>query len=186
VSTRPIFRESAIEAVRRGTEKDIVPRLVSRPITVCLWLFLGALLAGAVVAWSVKVPSYAAGSGAIVGAGDRVSSEGATAVLFLAPDQRAHLRVGRPVHVQVGSSGTYVRGAIAKVERGLIGPAAAARRYRLGSDLISQPSQAVIVRLGKTLPRAAYDGSRVTAKVEIGSQRLLALLPGLGHVGGGG
>jgi hypothetical protein len=118
----------------------------------------------------------------------RESGGGTVGVLFLRPDQRAKMRVGLPVHAQIGSSDTYVRGAIAKVEPGLIGPRAAARRYRLqrGSDLIGQPSQAVIVKLGKTLPRTAYDGSRLTAKVEIGSQRLLALFPGLGNLAGGG
>jgi hypothetical protein len=43
----------------------------------------------------------------------------------------------------------------------------------------------VIIRLGQSLPPAAYGGSLVTARLQIGSQRLLALLPGLGDLAGG-
>ena len=57
-------------------------------------------------------------------------------------------------------------------------------RYRLdglGAVLITQPSIVLIIRLSTTLPASAYTGSLCTAKVETGSQRLLALLPGLGN-----
>jgi hypothetical protein len=188
VSDRPIFRESAVEAFRRGTEKDIVPRVIARPIVICLWLFLGALLAGVLIAWSVKVPSYAGATGVVLGARDHATRGVTSAVLFVTPDERAQMRVGRSVHAQVGSSGTHVPGMIVKVEPGLIGPRAAARRYRLhaASDVIDEPSQAVIVKLSKALSGAAYDGSRLTAKVQVGSRRLLKLFRGLGSFAAGG
>ena len=185
---RTIFREAAIEAYQRGANKDIVPRLTSRLIIVCSWLLLAALGAAALLAWSVQVPAYVGASGVLLGrgAGLRPVKEGTAAVLFLPPNQAAHLRASQPVHGQIGS-GTYVQGAITKVEPGVIGPDAARDRYRFagGPDVITQPSTVVIVRLADTLPPAAYGGSRLTAQVEIGSQRLLALIPGLGKLLGG-
>ena len=182
-----IFRQSAIMAYRRGREKDVVPHLISWPIIVCLWLLLGVLLAAGFLAWYVQVPTYVDGSGIILTRGDMLQPEygGMVAVVFLPPDQSAHVRVGLPVHVQVGSTGAYVQSTIAKVEPGITSPDAARKRYRLdgmSALLITQPSIVVIVRLGTTLPATAYAGSLLTTKVEIGSQRLLALLPGLGNL----
>jgi hypothetical protein len=167
-------------------EKDVVPRLIAWPIMICFWLLLGVLMAAGLLAWFVQVPTYVDGSGIILAPGAmRQPADGETvAVVFLPPDQAAHVRGGLPVHVQIGSVGAYVQGTIAKVEAGIASPDAVRNRYRIGgagSGRITQPSTVVVVRLGTTLPATAYAGSLLTAKVEIGSRRLLALFPGLGN-----
>ena len=186
MSARPIFRQSALEAYRRGTEKAVMPRVVSWPSTVFFWSLLGALIAATVIAWSVRVPTYVGGSGVILGHAEQRAPAGArsTAVLFLAPGQATHLRMGRPVHLQVGFSGAYIRGTVAKVGPGVIGPDAARTRYG-GSNLITRPSAVVVVKLDRQLPPAVYGGSRITGRVEIGSRRLIGLLSGFNHLGRG-
>jgi hypothetical protein len=186
VPERTIFRQSAITAYKQGTEKDVVPRLISWPIVVCLWLLLGVFMAAGLLTWYVRVPAYVDGSGIILAQGDKLAPAygEAVAVVFLPPDRSAQVRVGLPADVQIGSTGVHLRGTIAKVEPGIMSPDAARTSYRLdgaGALLMTQPSVVVIVRLGTTLSATAYAGSLVTAKVEIGSQRLLALLPGLGE-----
>jgi hypothetical protein len=187
---RTIFRETALEAHRRGAKKDILPRLTSWPIIVCSWLLLGALVATALLLWSVRVPTYVAASGVIFRPGEQFGPTcGETAaVLFVPPDQSGHLRVGQPIHGQIGSSARYVQGDIALIEPGVIGPDTARERYQFdgGSDIITQPSIVLLVRLGKALPSDAYAGSRLTAQIEIGSQPLRALFPALGTLLGGG
>ncbi len=187
---RTIFRESAVEAYRRRPEKDVVPRLISWPIVLCLWVLLGIVLAQAWVAWSVRVPSYVGASGVIVGGGEELERPAGetAAVLFLPPDRSPRLRVGQPVHLQVGSSPSYVEGEIAKVEPGLVSPDAARRRFGLEGalDTITEPSTAVVVRLEEALAGAEYGGSRVTARVEVGSRRPVELIPGVGKLVGGG
>jgi hypothetical protein len=180
VAPRPIFRERAVEAHRRRTEKDIVPRLISTPILVCFWILLAILAGGALLAWSVRVPAYVGASGVVL---ERSGETGGArtrtaAVLFVAPDQSSSIRPGRPVRVRIGSSGTSARGAIAKVEHGVVGPDEARARYRIhgGADVLTQPSTAVIVRLRHELPTARYGGSHLTAQIEVGRQRLLELL----------
>jgi hypothetical protein len=189
VSDRAIFRESAIQAYRRGTAKDIVPRLTSRPVIVCLWLLLAVLVASAAAAWSVQVPTYVDAQGVILRSGAQAGLSGGktTGVLFLPPDQSAHMRAGQPVHALIGSSGPSASGVVARIEPGLIGPDTARARYRFepGAGLVRQPWTVVLVRLGQPLPPAAYGGSLLTARVEIGSQRLLALFPGFGQLAGG-
>jgi hypothetical protein len=165
--------------------KDVVPRLISWPIIVCLWLLLGVFVAAGFLAWYVHVPTYVDGSGIILAQEDMLQPANGevVALVFLPPDQSAHVRVGLPADVQIGAAGIHVRGPIAQVEPDIMSPEAARKRYRLdgvGALLITQPSVVVIIRPDTTLQAAVYDGSLVTAKVETGSQRLLALLPGLG------
>ena len=191
VPEHTIFRERALMAYRRGREKDVVPRLISWPIIVCLWLLLGVLIAAGFLAWYVQVPTYVDGSGIILGRGDMLQpADGEpVAVVFLPPHQSAHMRVGLPADIQIGSAGVHVRGTIARVEPGITSPTAARKRYRLdstGALLVTQPRIVVIIRLGTTLPATAYAGSLLTAKVEVGFQRLLTLLPGLGEFLGSG
>ena len=188
MADRAIFRDSAIQAYQRGTIKDIVPRLTSRPVIACVWLLLAVLVAAAAAAWFVRVPAYVGGPGVILLTDAQAGPGGGTAAaLFLPPDQSAHMRAGQPVHAQIGSSGPSVLGAVALVEPGMIGPDAARARYRFdpGADVVRQPWSVVIVRLRQSLAPAAYGGSLLTARVEIGSQRLLSLFPGLGGLAGG-
>ncbi|MTD53752.1 hypothetical protein [Amycolatopsis pithecellobii] len=184
---RPIFRPRAIEEYRRRTEKDIVPRLVGRPIIVCAWILLVLLVGAAALAWSIRIPTYLSAPGLVVGPQElRAADAGAAAVLFLPPDQSSQVLVGRTVKMRIGSSDTYAQGAIAQVESGAISPEAARERYRVevGSDLITEPSVVATVRLGQALPAVTYAGSRITAEVDSGSQRLLALLPGFARAAG--
>jgi len=189
VADRAIFRDSAIQAYRRGTIKDIVPRLTSRPVIVCLWLLLAVLVAATAMAWFVRVPAYVGAQGVILRSGAQagLSGAGTAAALFLAPGQSADLRVGQPVHAQIGSSGPSALGAVARIEPGAIGPDAARAKYRFqpGAGIVRQPWSVVIVRLRPSLAPAAYGGSVLTARVETGSQRLLALFSGLGGLAGG-
>jgi hypothetical protein len=179
VPTRPIFRESAVEAHRRRAGKDVVPRLASRPVTVAMWALIATLAGAAVVAWSVRVPTYVPAAGVVLGH--------RTAVVFAAPDDLARMRVGGPVQVQIGSAGTHVRGALARTVPGVIGPDAARKRYGLSvaPDLVTEPVSVAIVRLGARLP-ATYRGSRLSAQMKTGSERLLELFPGLAKVVGSG
>jgi hypothetical protein len=180
VPGRRIFRDSALEAYRRRTNKDVVPRLVTGPIAACFWLLLAMLVGAALLAWAVRVPAYVPASGKL--------ERDTRAVLFVPPDEAARVRPGQPVRGQIGSSGRYVRGAVERVATDVVGPDLARARYRFAdaSDVVMQPSIPVAVRLAEDLPRRAYAGSRLTAQVEVGSERLLALLPGLGELFGGG
>lgn len=189
MTDRVIFRESAIQAYQRRSTKDIVPRLTSRPAIVCLWLLLAVLVASAAAAWSVRVPAYIDAQGVILRSGAQAGlSGGKTAgVLFLPPDQAAHMRVGQPVHALIGSSGSSASGAVARIGPGVIGPDTARARYRFepGAGLVRQPWTVVTVRLEQPLPPAAYGGSLLTTRIEIGSQRLLAFFPVFGQLVGG-
>jgi hypothetical protein len=187
VAGRTLFREGALEAYRRATGRDVLPRVTSWPVVLCSWLLLAGLLAAALLAWSVRVPSYAAGSGLVL-APEEQRGDRSVVVLFLPPDQSAQVRPGQLAQGRIGASGPSVHGEVTTIEHDLIGPTRARARFRLdnSSDLVTQPSTVVIVRLEENLPPDTYAGSLVTAQVQTGSQPLLAFLPDLGGFPGGG
>lgn len=187
-ATPTIFRETAIAAYRRGADRDTLPRLTSWPTIVFCWLLLAGLVLGAVVVGSVRVPAFVGASGVILPAGpatgssrEATSASETTAALFLAPDESARVRVGQAVHGQIDSTGTYVDGVVQRIEPDVVGPDAARARFGLGDSphVVVQPSRVVIVTISRALAPAAYAGSRWTAKIEVGSQRLLGFFPDL-------
>jgi hypothetical protein len=177
-------------AYKRSLEKDVVPRLISWPIILCLWLLLGAFLTAGFFAWFAQVPVYVSGSGIVLASGDMLHPAygGTVALVFLPSDQSANIRVGQHVSIQIGTTAVEVQSAIAQVEPGLISPAVARQQYGLegtNSLLITQPSVVAIVKLGTVLPTTTYAGSLLSANVETGSQRLLSLILGSGQFLGG-
>jgi hypothetical protein len=129
----------------------------------------------------VRVPSYAAGTGVVVAPGEQ-PSDGSVVALFLPPEQSARVRPGQLVQGQIGGSGPSVRGEVTAIEPALIGPARARDRFHLdsGSELVTEPSTVVLVRLSENLPSGADVGSHVTAQVQTGSQPVLGSLFGDG------
>jgi hypothetical protein len=186
VSERTIFRQSAVEAYRRGTEKDVIPRLVARPITVCRWLLLALLVAATALASWVTIPTYVGASGVIVGPGDAEPISAQTAaLLLLPPDAAREVRVGRPVRLEGGSPGAdaqagAAQGVVAAVEPGVVTSDTARQRHpALAPGLVTQPSVVVVVRLAAPPPSGVTPGIRVSAQVQTAERRLIRLLPGL-------
>lgn len=170
-------------AYKRSREKDVVPHFISWPLIACLWLLLGVLLAAGFFAWYAQVPTYVSGSGIMLANGDMLQPAYGqmVAIVFLPPEQSARIRVGQRVEIQIGSVDMHLQSTIAQVEPGIISPDAARQRFGLsgtGALPVTQPSVVAIVKLGTVLPDTAYAGSLLTARVETGSQRLLALLLG--------
>lgn len=188
-----IFRSKALELYRQSKERDILPRFVAPPVFLALWILLGLLLAGVVVAWLGRVPTYVAGAGVVLAApgqvGERASNQ-AIAVVFIPtnPQQPLHLVPGMPVSLQIGSQGQTIHATLDSVEPGILSPGDARQRYGPGNNcanIISAPSLAVTVKLPATFPLRTYRGSSITAQVQVSSQSVLSLLPGLGPLIGG-
>ncbi|HEX5533570.1 MAG TPA: hypothetical protein VFX33_07505 [Actinomycetales bacterium] len=180
MASRNIFRESALEAYRRSTTRDVLPRLTSWPLVTFAWVMFGGLLAVAVLAWSVRVPDYVAVSGVVLDPQHRpaAAQQGAAAV-FVPPQQSSRVRPDQVVHAEIGASA--VDGVVVAVQPELIGPYAARQRFGLPADshAVDEPAAAVIVQLAPA-PPASYGGSPVSGRIQVGSQRLLSFVPGIG------
>jgi hypothetical protein len=189
VASRSIFRETALEAYRRNTARDVLPRLTSWPVVASCWLLVGGLLAVAALAWSLQIPTYVTASGFVVDdlRAAMIQSSGPTAVLLVPPGQAGRLHPGQLVHAQVGASGATIDGRIARVEPGVIAPYLAMERYGFSStsDADAAPMAAVVVSLPGSGSVTENAGTHLSARIRVGSHRLLSFVPGLGSVGGG-
>lgn len=191
MAERSVFRQDAVQAYERGRNKDVVPRLITWPIVACLWVLIGLFIAAGFVAWRVEIPTYVDGSGVLVSASKAGESggDGTVAVLFLPPAQAAQVHEGLPVDIQIGSTGLHVPCEIEQVRPGVFSPDTVQASYGLsGPELaaITQPSGILVVKPYTSLPASQYSGSLITARVQTGSQRLLALLPGIQRLLGAG
>jgi hypothetical protein len=182
VAQRSIFRESALEAYRRGTEKDVVPRLVPGPVVAGTWALLVVLACAVALSWVTSVPAYQSARGIVLADGD---GKRPAAILFVPPDRAPDVEAGQRVHLEVGVVPTrYAEGVVVGVGREAVTPAEA--RQRFGTDAVAEPSVIVTVRLESAALATAYAGTEVSGRVRVGTQRPLDLLfPGADSPGGG-
>jgi hypothetical protein len=179
---RPLFREHALKHYLQKREKDILPRLVSPPTFICGWFLLCLVVAVGVVAWLEKVPVFVNGSGIVLAQEQgNVFGDGGTARLFLPASQARLVHVGETSLLQVGRTGPSFTTRIVHVEPGLLSPDDVHKRYGFnyyGMPVITEPSVAVDVEVKPSVISRLYAGSPVSAQVQIGTRRVLSLLPG--------
>lgn len=185
---RTIFRPEAYRRYIHSREQAVLPRFVSPPTFLFLWMLLGLLAAGGLVAWLAEVPVYAAGPAAVVD-GKRLnaaSADAAMLVAFLPPGELPGLRAGQRLFVHPDAGGERTSSSILAVEPGITSPEAAAERFGLApgaAAALTQPAAVAIARFEPApggLPAAAYLGSVYQVEVEVGSRRLISLLPVVG------
>jgi hypothetical protein len=183
---RSIFRSEALEHYIQNREKNILPRITTPPVFLCMWILLGLCITAIAVACLGQVPVYVSGSG-IVLEPDAIQktqqNHGITVLVFL-PASSVHplwVSVGAPARLRVGVSSQTVSSTIYRVEPGTLSPSDAQKRFGFGnrvSQIIPGPSIVVFIQLGATFPSQIYAGSIVNAQVQIGTTRVLSMLLG--------
>jgi hypothetical protein len=188
VAKRSIFRGRVLQHYAESKQKEVLPRLVSPPVFVFFWILLILLLVAGITAWLTRVPIYDVASGVVLDRGimqGQQASNEAVAIVFLPASHSLHVQAGQTIVLQLGSAGTRLSYRVDHVEPGTIGPADARQRYRLDcatSHVIKGPSMVLTVSLGPGFPARQYAGSIVSAQLQVGSQRVLSLLPGPGQL----
>jgi hypothetical protein len=85
--SRSIFRVDAVRRYAQGREVAVLPRFVSPPTWICLWILLGLLMAGGLVAWQC---CRLCASGAVRGAQCAVRGQGRRQLSDLTVGTRPH------------------------------------------------------------------------------------------------
>lgn len=184
MTTRPpLYRSQALQqyAERRGN--TILPRSISPRVFVSCWVVLGLLLLALLIAWQVQIPVYVETAGVLhANPAAQRAADGPEAILFVPATSAPQLRVGATLTLQIVLTGEHITGTIASVLPGVLTPDQARAQYALTGDLalvIRQPSVAVRVRVGPTLPADALGDLSLSAQVQVGSESALALFPTL-------
>lgn len=182
-----IFRPAALRRYRDSLDKIVLPRYASPPWPAILWL-VGLLLALTALLWYVQMPVYITGPGVVVQTPDGFTGEGEVILaVFLPPEIAARVQVGQPAIVHL--AGLAADGpaigmtrTVAAVDRAVAPPVAVRARYGLDDTtglLVNGPTIVALIRLDT--PAEALLGSVGEARIEVGTQRGLALLPGIGR-----
>jgi hypothetical protein len=191
ISKRNIFREKALQNYAVSKQKEVLPRLISPPVFVLFWILLVLSLFAGITAWLTRVPTYVVTTGVVLDQGiiqGQQANDEATAIVFVPASHAAQVHAGQPILLQIGAIGTQLHSRVERVVPGILSPNEARRRYGLDnttSHIITGPSTVLMISLGPAFPAQQYAGSTVSAQLQIGSQRVLSLLPGLGHLIGG-
>lgn len=191
---RSIFRADAMQRYLQRREEAVLPRFVSPPTWVCLWLLLGLLMAGGLVAWSAKAPVYTSGSALVGNWPGRLDSVYAprepgeiVVIAFLPPEYLPRLRAGQSLFLQLERAGGRLGSPVVAVAPEVVSPEAARKLFatNIGDKLdLTQPSAVAIARFEPShsgLPAAAYLGSVYHVEVEVGSRRVISFLPLIGR-----
>ncbi|OUL21113.1 hypothetical protein [Nostoc sp. 106C] len=174
---RSIFRKDAVRRYLEGREKSILPRLVSPRTFIYLWFLLGLLGMSSIIAWFTKVPMYASGKAIIV----RSSNQRIVVATFFEPQHLSSLRKTKKLFLNFADRGARTA-AIITVQPEIFSPDTIQKRFAIAQ--ITRPSAIAIAQLepiDKNLPASAYLGSVGHAQAEVGSQRLISLLPLIGQ-----
>ena len=169
--------------------QTVLPRFIAPPAPLCLWLLLGCLFTVSVLAWLARVPVYRNGIATVVhsNGGDQYLKDEELIVAFFPPESKSEMRPGQNLSLKLEPGGPPVVRAITVIEPWIFSPAQARKKFKLDDATARSyqgPAAIAIARLGKpseTLPASFYQGVVVEAQVEIGSQRLITLLPVVGR-----
>ena len=174
------FREKAIQKYVQSREKNVLPRLVSPPTFALLWIILVMMIATGLVSWLGQTPRYVTASGLIPPDKSAAGTQGkdeAVAIIFLPATSPLQVRAGMPAQVQIGSAGLQVTGTIGTIEPTVLSPSQIHQLYTLE---VTDPAFVATIKLGSNISGRLFAGSPVQAQIQVGSQRLLALLPFFG------
>jgi hypothetical protein len=184
-ANRPIFRSEAVRRYAERHEKAVLPRLVRPRVFLLLWFLVGLLLLSAAIAWFARVPTFVSGPAAVVRLPAEASGEEWIAVVvFLPAAAHARLTAGQPVWVEWDGTGERTCAALASVQVEIASPAAVRERYSLGPGenlAVAGPVAVAMAPLDEDpdVPAEARVGSVGQADVQVGSRRIISLLPGL-------
>jgi len=177
---RVIFREVALQHYKQSRSRDVLPRYISPPVFLLMWIFCGLCACAIVLAGNTHVPVYSIEPGIILPilqAQDRKTD--LEVIIFLSPDQLARVHTGEPVQLQA-TSGIQWNQRITHVESTLLSPMTIRQRYHLDAQmslLITQPSGVAVVALRAASIPTMYEGSLVRAQIQTATQSLLSMLP---------
>jgi len=189
---RSIFRADAVRRYMQSRQESVLPSFVSPRTFTCLWILLGLLGVSGVVVWLTRMPVYTSGQGVVVDRRGKTNyvRDDVVLIIFLPPENHSRLRVGQTLFLQLDPAGERTRRPIIAIEPKILSPDTVQQQFALSAGAahaVTQPSAVAIARFEPNptnLPASTYVGSVYPVDVEVGSRRVLSLLPLIGQIFG--
>ena len=184
---RSIFRTEAVERHIAAREKSIWPRFIRPRVFFFLWILLALLLLGGALTWLAQVPIYASGRAIVAEANPAISENEVTMMAFLVPPALEHLEAGQSIFLLSEEDNERLELVISEVEADVLSPEMVQEKFLLSDELMrAVPGPVAVAQIRPPaelngLPITTYVGSTYRIEVEIGSQRVVSLIPYLGQ-----
>lgn len=186
---RSIFRTEAVERHIAAREKSIWPRFIRPRVFLFLWILFGLLLLAGGLTWLAQVPIYASGRAVIAQANPATSEGEVTMIAFLVPSvlELERLEAGESIYLFLQEESEPVELVISEVEPQVLTPEMVQEKFLLTDELMQfviGPAAVVQIRSPAQLdnkPITTHVGLSYRVDVEIGSQRVVSLIPYLGQ-----
>ncbi|GHO83659.1 hypothetical protein [Dictyobacter formicarum] len=187
---RPIFREHALQHYMQRREDDVLPRIVSPPVFLFVWLVFILVLGVGIAAWLEHIPIYVNGAGIVEESAHKINAQQSEvdALVFVPVYSSDHVRAGTRGLAQFGATGNFFDGHVIGLEPLVLSPEAIQTHYQLScsaAQTITAPSVAVHMKVIVPANDQIFTGTLLQARIQIGTQRVLALLPGFDMLLGG-
>ncbi len=181
---RSIFRTEAARRYAQGQATAVLPRLIAPPTFALLWIVLATLALGLLTSWFVKIPIFATGT-AVVVQDEAADSEAYLLVAFLPAGSLPDLAADQTIFWQA-PDGERAAQTVTAVSPTAISPAKIHEIYPASvATTVSQPSVVLTATLETAVlgsRPASQPGALYPVDVQVGSRRVLSLLPLVGDV----
>jgi hypothetical protein len=183
---RKIYRDRALKHYIQGREKEVLPHIVAPHFFAFMWIIIILLCCLIWLAWSASLPIYTTGAGLVIPSAQH-STDQAQIIIFLPQSATTKITEGQPINLQDGQTTIKYQGIIESASPYPLSPTEIRRHYKLDasvSNLVTQPSIVVNVKPEPNYPITNYIGAIVIGEVQIGSRRIISLLPILDKIFG--
>lgn len=178
-----IFRQRALEQYEKGRETAVLPRLVQPRFFIVLWTVLILVIVGLSFSWFWSVPVYASGMAVVT---DAEPENGLQLTVFFPATNEQPFYSVRQLFVQLENS-QRIPVTVENISAEVLSPAAIQARFAGNTvvhRLVTQPAAVIEVNWETAvsdLPPDLYAGAVFPAQIEIGSVRIIQLLPTVGR-----
>lgn len=185
IESKVVFREKAQQLYLRNQQKLVVLKLAQPRLFPYFWVILAALALLVLAAWTARIPVSRQGLGLVLDPGD---ASGLMVVSLLPAEDLASLRVDQPLILGGQKAGRkpLLEAELSEVRPTVMSPAEIRASFGLDAALGSQvlePRAVAVARIAAAqvseAQLAPFTGSALPVEVEVGSRRVLSLIPGL-------
>ncbi|GLV55002.1 hypothetical protein KDH_18490 [Dictyobacter sp. S3.2.2.5] len=187
---RPLFREHALQHYMRRREEDILPRIVSPPIFLFVWVLFLLVLGSGIIAWMERIPVYVNGAGIVQQNSHSINAQQSEVdvLVFVPVYSSDHVRPGISGQAQFASGAHYYDSRVTSLEPLVLTPEAIQTHYQLScsaAQIVTAPSVAVHMKVIVPAQYHVFSGTLLQARIQTGTQRVLSLMPGFDRLMGG-
>lgn len=181
-NNRVLFRAHALQHYMDKSKNDLLPRIISPPVFVLMWMLFGVVLISGLIGWMERVPVFTESSGLVRSDEQQVSSlkHNVDVVVFIPTANSTQMHIGMAAKAKFDTSTQYFDGTIVTKDALVLSPVAIRKQYQLTCSMMPDglvASIAVTILVPVPANIAIENGALSQVQIQTGSQSVLDLLP---------